>query len=387
MNVAIFASAFHPHFGGVEELVRQLAHQLRATAHGPAIFTNRWPKDLPAAEEFEGLPVRRWTFRVPERTFRQLTTSFIFGASTLRSVLGELRAMRSEVLHIQCVSSNTHYALAARRALGLPLVVTLQGELTMDAGGLFQKSKFAQSLLRRALTEAELITACSGKTLSDAEEFYGQSFGDRGRVIFNGASLTDFATATPYVHPRPYIFAIGRLVPQKGFDVLLRAFADSGIASHDVLIAGDGPDRAELEQLARSLDLSGRVHFLGRCDRSKVPSLFRGASFFVLPSRTDEGLPVVCAEAMAAGKAIVATRSGGTPEAVLDQRTGFIVPREDAPALTTALKRLADDAALRESFEEAGRARATLFSWPVIAAQYAEAYREAVERKSAQLAA
>jgi glycosyltransferase involved in cell wall biosynthesis len=377
MNIAIFPSAFHPHFGGVEELARQLAHQLMRSGHAPCIFTNRWPKSLPAFEDFEGLPVHRHTFRVPERDWRQLLTSLLFTGATLRSLEGRLHARRPDVIHLQCVSSNSYYAVRMRRRLKLPFVVTLQGELTMDAGGLFQKSKFAQGLLRSALDEAHVITACSGKTLADAEEFYGHPFGERGRVIFNAARLDDFEAATPYRHQRPYIFALGRVVPQKGFDVLLKAFAGSDAHDHDLLIAGEGSELDSLRQMAAGIGIQDRVHFLGRANREQVPSLFRGASFFVLPSRTDEGLPVVCSEAMAAGKAILATRSGGVPEAVLDGKTGIVVERGDVDGLARGLSKLARDAATRDAFAAAGHARAREFSWPVVTEQYVEAYEDA----------
>jgi glycogen(starch) synthase len=377
MKIALFPSAFHPHFGGVEELARQLAHQLKRTGHDPSVFTNRWPKDLPAFEMFEGLPLHRYVFRVPEREWRQMLTSLVFTAATLRKVYAAIAADRADVIHIQCISSNSYYAVRARRRLKLPLVVTLQGELTMDAGGLFQKSRFAQSLLRTALDEADVITGCSGKTLADAEKFYGKPFGDRARVIFNAATGDDFDRAEPYSHGRPYILAIGRVVPQKGFDVLIRAFAKAGISDHDLLIVGDGTERAGLEQMASELNVREAVHFLGRAERPKVASLFRGASFFALPSRSDEGLPVVCSEAMAAGKAIVATRSGGVPEAVLDGVSGLIVEREDVEGLSLALARLSSDAALRQKCAAAGKCRARDFSWPVVTEQYVEAYREA----------
>ena len=380
MRIALFPSAFHPHFGGVEELARQLAHQLKRTGHEPSVFTNRWPKDLPAFERFEGLPLHRYVFRVPEREWRQMLTSLVFTAATLRKVYAAIAAERTDIIHIQCISSNSYYAVRARRRLKLPLVVTLQGELTMDAGGLFQRSRFAQGLLRTALDEADFITGCSAKTLADAEEFYGKPFGNRARVIFNAAAGDDFEGAAPYAHGRPYILAIGRVVPQKGFDVLIKAFARAGITNHDLLIVGDGTERSGLEQLASELKVREAVHFLGRADRSKVASLFRGASFFALPSRSDEGLPVVCAEAMAAGKAIVASRSGGVPEAVLDGVSGLIVEREDVEGLTHALARLSNDAGLRAGFAAAGKRRAREFSWPVVTEQYVEAYREASRR-------
>ena len=143
-----------------------------------------------------------------------------------------------------------------------------------------------------------------------------------------------FAQAKPWTHPRPYIFALGRLVPQKGFDLLIEAFADAALPAHDLLIAGEGPERAaDWSGSSKAAALAGRVHLLGRAERPKVASLFLGCSFFALPSRADEGLPVVCAEAMAAGKAVVAARAGGTPEAVIDGESGIIFEKEDRPAL------------------------------------------------------
>lgn len=381
MRVALFPSAFHPHFGGVEELARQLAQQLRRTGHEPSIFTNRWPKNLPAIEEFEGLRIYRWVFRVPEREWRQMLTSLLFAKFTLRQVYSRLISEQAQVIHIQCVSSNSYYAVRASRRLKLPLVVTLQGELTMDAGGLFQKSRYAQGLMRMALNEADVVTACSGKTLADAEEFCGHSLGERARVIFNAASGTDFEKVESYAHSKPYILAIGRVVPQKGFDLLIKAFSQAGIVDHDLLIAGDGTECTALKELVTALGMQNRVYFLGRADRGKVAALFQGASFFVLPSRSDEGLPVVCSEAMAAGKAIVATRSGGVPEAVQNGETGIIVEREDVEGLAGAMAELANNPALRNKYAKGGRVRSREFSWPVVTEKYVDSYHDAVCRK------
>jgi len=379
MNISLFPSSFHPHFGGVEELVRQLAHQLRRDGHVPTVFTNRWPKTLAADESYEGLEIHRHVFRVPERRLRQYGGAMLYGPSTRRTVRRQLRASSAEILHIQCVSSNAHYALHAKRDLHLPLVVTLQGELTMDAGGLFQRSEFAQRLLRRVLDTAEVITACSARTLADAEDFYGSSFGDRGRVIFNAANTQDFEMLAPNAHPRPYVLALGRMVRQKGFDTLLRAFA-SIPGDHDLLLAGDGPERSALEALTAELGLVGRIQFVGRADRERVGSLFKGCAFFVLPSQADEGLPVVCAEAMACGKAIVATRSGGTPEAVLHEQSGLIVEKSDVAGLAAAMRRVMMDPVLRDRFAAEGLSRSREFSWKTVAAKYDDAYRDAIRR-------
>jgi glycosyltransferase involved in cell wall biosynthesis len=197
----------------------------------------------------------------------------------------------------------------------------------------------------------------------------------RAGVVFNGVSVADFDRGEPHPHPHPYILGIGRVVPQKGFDVLIKAFAHSGVRDHDLLIAGDGPERAGLEGLARDCGLTDRVRFVGRADRPKAVSLFRGASFVALPSRADEGLPVVTVETMAAGKALVACRVGGVPESVMDGETGIIVPRDDVEAFAAGLRDLAGDPARRAAYGEAARQRAQLFDWDVIADRYVEVYQ------------
>ena len=134
------------------------------------------------------------------------------------------------------------------------------------------------------------------------------------------------------------------------------------MTSHDLLLAGDGPERAALEQLARDLKLGEKVKFLGRAERPVAVSLFKGCSFFVLPSRL-EPQGIVNLEAMACGKAVIASKVGGVPEIVLDGETGLLFPGEDVAALANALTRMADDAALRARMGAAGRARAETLDW------------------------
>jgi phosphatidylinositol alpha-1,6-mannosyltransferase len=201
------------------------------------------------------------------------------------------------------------------------------------------------------------------------------------RVIFNGARVEEFTSTEAARRENPYILAIGRLVPQKGFDVLLGAMAeDRGClpSGWELLIAGDGPDEKMLRDLAISLGITDRVRFVGRADRSEVPRLMRGCEFVVVPSRADEGLPVVCAEAAAAGRAVIGTRRGGIPEIVLDGETGLIVPPESSSRLSSAIRLLAFDEAKRCRFGEAALIRSTAFAWQTIAQQYADVYRDAL---------
>jgi glycosyltransferase involved in cell wall biosynthesis len=123
--------------------------------------------------------------------------------------------------------------------------------------------------------------------------------------------------------------------------------------------------------------IEARVKFIGRADRATAVGLFRGCEFFVLPSR-QEPLGIVNLEAMAAGKAVIASRTGGVPEIVTDGETGLLVPPGDAAALAGALRRLTGDTALRECLADGGRERVKAFAWEAIAGSYREIYEAAL---------
>lgn len=377
MNIALFASAYHPSLGGVEELCRQLAHEYRRRGWKVCVLTNRWPRSLPAVEEIEGIPVFRVPMRAPgaglksEVTFR-LTSRFV-----QRQVARILREQQTSLIHVQCVGCNAHYARKAARTLRLPLVVSLQGELSMDATRLFERSAFARQTMREALSEADYVTACSGQTLAEAQDFLGKPFPAESRVVHNGIRMADFAGVVPFQHTRPYVLAIGRHVPQKGFDVLLRAMSllwHEGRRNLDLILAGDGPESAELKRLAGELGLAERVVFAGRADRPATAALFAGCELFVLPSR-HEPFGIVNLEAMACGKPVLATATGGVPEIVQHGVTGWLVPPEDPAAMARGISDLMDDSSLRRALSEQGQALAEQHDWSRLGEAYEAVYR------------
>jgi glycosyltransferase involved in cell wall biosynthesis len=159
---------------------------------------------------------------------------------------------------------------------------------------------------------------------------------------------------------RPLIVAVGRLHPQKGYDVLLEAVArwagDSRLpAAPLVAVAGDGPLHAELS--ARIQDEGLPVVLLGR--RTDVADLLGAADLCVLPSRW-EARSLTAQEALRSGTPLVATRTGGLPELLGD--AAELVPVDDAAALADAVVRVLADPALAAALAEAGRRRAA--DWP-----------------------
>jgi glycosyltransferase involved in cell wall biosynthesis len=137
----------------------------------------------------------------------------------------------------------------------------------------------------------------------------------------------------------------GRLGPQKDVGTLLEALVH--VPAVTLAIAGDGPERAALEQRAGELGLDGRVRFLGSVPRDTVLRLFSAADASVLPSAW-ENFPHTVVEALAVGCPVIATAVGGVPEVVVDGENGLLVPAGDAQALAAAIARFFSDDGLRE---------------------------------------
>ena len=376
INIAIFASAYYPHVGGVEEVVRQVASEYRRRGIGVIVITNRWPRSLPRHECLEGVPVYRFALRVPEGSLKARVNYRLTHSLIRRRIIEVLRKHEINFLHVHCVSSNGYYALLARRQLMLPMVVSTHGERTMDAAQIYQHSAFLNKVLRELLAKADHITACSRQTLDDMEQYSGQSFGARASVVYSGIAPRDFEGAIPHGNTRPYILGMGRLVPQKGFDILIRAFASAKL-NCELLIAGEGPERESLERLAHSLDRNSSIRFVGRADRLTAVSLFAGCQFFVMSSR-QEPMGIVNLEAMTLGKAVIAPRVGGVPEIVIDNETGLLVHGGDAAELAKAMMRLDQDDELRARLGANGKVRARQFGWPEICDQYLDIYRSVI---------
>lgn len=174
------------------------------------------------------------------------------------------------------------------------------------------------------------------------------------RTLHNGIDLTRFDP--PAARGDGPVVTVARLSPEKDVATLLRAAALAAAedASFRLEIAGDGPCMADLRRTAAELGLDAFVHFHGQV--RDVPALLARAGLFALSSRT-EGVSLTLLEAMACGLAVVATRVGGNPEVVADNKTGLLVPPGDPAALARALLQLRRDNEERGRMGQAGRCR------------------------------
>jgi glycosyltransferase involved in cell wall biosynthesis len=179
------------------------------------------------------------------------------------------------------------------------------------------------------------------------------------------------------------VVAVGRMVPKKGFDVLVEAVAElttRGVGLELVIAGEDGPDVAEIRRLVAER-CPDAVQFTGPLSQCELLALYRGADVFALACRVDadgdrDGIPNVMVEAMAAGLPVVSTAVSGIPELVRNGENGLLVPPEDPGALASALLRLATDVPLRDRLAAAGRETvAERFDGDVLARRMAGLFR------------
>lgn len=348
--VRIAAVASTISVGGAARALVQVANHWASEGREVALLTLDEPEDdfYPVHPDVErlglgGTSPSRW-----------LGEAVVRNVSRIRALRSALKRIRPDVVLV--VEDLTAVrTLLAVTGLSLPVAVWEQ----IDP----RQVRLAPGwrLLRRLAFRRAAVLAVQVERLRPWAERFVPA--DRVRVVPNPAPPWDDedgdgppegpeATATPIPSKRPpegsrTVLAVGRLVPQKGFDLLLEAYAACAETRPGwrLVILGEGPERVALEKLTVGLAIDDRVELPGRVE--DVAAFYRGADLFVLSSRF-EGFPNVLLEAMAMGLPVVSFDCPcGPAEIVRDGRDGVLVPAEDVEGLTRAMIRLMDDPGAR----------------------------------------
>ncbi len=214
-----------------------------------------------------------------------------------------------------------------------------------------------------------------------------RNFGIHHKIVDNGIDLKPFRNPQSTLISdmgwagRPIIGAIGRLAQQKGLPTLLRAAPEILRENPAALFvfAGDGPDEEALQAEANKLGIQKSVHFLGV--QENVPGLLASIDVLAMPSLS-EGMPMALLEAMAAGKAVVASRVGAIPKVIEHGVNGWLIDSGDVKGLSTGIKEILGSGNFRARLGRAARQTIeSRFSAEIMAKNYLEIYREAAARK------
>lgn len=352
--------------GGAERSALRLRTLLRDRGHDVRLLTSRAaPPGLPVLADATCAGTLHPRGRVALQTVNP---------SAVRALRRELRRFRPDVVHLRMTLSQlspvvlpllrsvpTVYTAATYEA-----ICPLGTKVLPDGSGCEQPAGLA---CRRCLTPQSHAAAAvrlglwrrwsdaidAVLALSARQAVRLEREGVRGvRVVPNGVPARP---ARPPLAGPPRVGFAGRLVAEKGADVLVRAVAllADRLPDVQVLIAGEGPQRAALGRLAAALGVAGSIALPGHLGRDALEGALAGAWVQAVPGRWEEPFGNVVTEAMVRGTAVVASDLGGPAEVVRDGDTGTLVPAGDPEALAAALLRYLTDRGLAERVGLRGR--------------------------------
>lgn len=360
----IFASAA---WGGGEQFVADLSRRLAADGRR-VVFIARRSRAIDEHTAGLGAPL----YRLPLKGVADLVSAVLLTRLMLR--------YRPAVVHVHQFKDafTALYARALCRLFGVrPRIVLTRHLVRPGKRGLLHRWMYAS--VDRFVFVSELARRAFFSSGLDFDR--NRTTGIRNSVpdVSREQGVPDLRKAYGIDPATPVLLFCGRLVPEKGCDVLLRACARLGERRYALFFAGTGDDGdgyvASLHDAAARLDAGARVEFLGFV--KNAAALLACADLCVQPSVVPEAGSLTVIEAMQAGCAVIASDNGSQPEYVESGSSGLLVPPGDEEALAAAVARLLDDAALRRSMGAAARRRFDEeFSYERFYAKYLALYEE-----------
>lgn len=370
MRILVVNYEFPPLGGGAGNATAHLSREMALLGHDVTVLTSSW-RGLPSIEHRDGFSIVRVPVirrRMDRCTPLEMLT--FVGSALFKATLICWRTPPQVIITFFGIPCGP-IGFGMKALFGIPYVVSLRGG---DVPGfqpydLARYHRFLAGVIRFLWRHAGSVVANS----NGLARLASQTAPELPLVVIpNGVDPQRFSPSVRRSPEGPLrVGVVGRLVFQKGVDVLLHALPlIPSCVPISLDIIGDGGARPELERLSQNLGLERQVRFLGWKTPAEMPGVYRGLDVFALPSR-DEGMPNVVLEAMASGLPVVATQISGNEELIVQGKTGFLVPPEAPRSLADALMTLARDPVLRDSMGLAARILVEeKYTWSRVAKQY-----------------
>lgn len=322
-----------------------------------AIITNQSAPEHAPLDHFHDIPVYRFPFG---QALAHHDVGKVLGIC--RQIDQIRQAFAPDLIYIYFTTIDAFFYLHTLAGRSVPLILTMHNpphEALLQPGTIYG----------RLLRLADWVTTPS-LAVRDAVMGQAPEVAARLSSLLHALPQPDLAAA-PLPFDPPHFLCLGRLVPDKGFATAIAAFALvlARFPHVRLAIAGDGPLRESLKEQVRALSLGESVHVIGPV--REVQTLLNQATVVVVSSRHNEGFGLVALEAAQMARPVIATRIGGLPEVVLDERTGLLVKPDNPLELAQAMGRLLEDSNLAHSLGQAAYSRARFeFRWDRYVAAY-----------------
>jgi len=374
MKLLLLNNEFPPIGGGGSTVTKYAIRFLVQAGHEVTLITSRY-KDLPHRETIDGATVIRIPAVRRYKDYASMWELVIFGFSALVYTLFYTTRHKVDFIQAYFAVPAGGVALIVNILRDIPYGVYFGGSDIPNANPSRFKKVYPllTPLLRTIWRRASFRTVCSQDLIRLAKESDAQS---EFIYVPNGVDTERFKPIQRSANPKVKLLFIGRLIPRKGFQRVIRALPEVKKITNtpfEVEVVGTGTAQGELDKLSEQLGVSDLIKYVGSVPYDALEKSYQYADVFVLTSLS-EGMPSVILEAMGCGLPVVASDVGGNNEIVKEGENGFLISGDDTSGLATKLARLINEPSLRQQMGCKSRELALQYDWGRIMQQYHELY-------------
>ena len=345
MRILIWTDAYWPEIGGLEVFCMRLATALQNRGHDCLVIANR---------NYPGNGGLKWHGEIAVHGFHFIRNRQNGDLAALRrdhlACVQIISEFKPEIIHLNAISRSLLNFILLQRGQRYPAVLTLHDPHVFAI----------KSILAPLMENVDRLVAISEYVRKETASAFPSAEAKLGKIV---NALPDTSLPPSPVPDHQKILGFGRLVGDKGFDVLIKAFARIApeFPGVTLTLAGDGVERPALEKLAGNSGCGERIYFMGWVLPDKMPEVILAHQMVVVPSRWQEPFGLVALQALQEGRPVIASTAGGLPEIVSDGETGRLFENENDLELAACLRQLLSDPALAARMGEKGRERAWKF--------------------------
>lgn len=376
MHICIVSDPYYPYPSGVTEHVHHLAHHLGRRGHEVRILTAHYGR---GEGDYPGVTRVGRILYVPSN---KSVATLPFALNLPWQIKKFLGSHHFDILHLHgpFPPNLSFWALLFSRSANVATFHSTRFSFRAPGASVFRVA------FRKWYQRLDGLIAVSNAARDSIHPYIPGEY----RIIPNAVDTERFNPNTPPLArlggPNPKILFLGRLDPRKGLEQLLNALPliRKELPATHLIVAGSGPQESRYKRMASELGLGDSVTFLGFVSPEELPACYASCDVYCSPALGGESFGIVLIEAMASGKAVVASDIPGYREVIKDGENGLLVNPAKPQEIATATIRILRDSSLRKGLERRGRAAAEEYSWSKIAKRIEEFYLEIIGRERNQ---